>query len=122
MRATLTAYVRYGYRRLFERHLDLAARLAALVDAAPDLELLAEPKLSVVCFRFNPGGEDEDGLNRLNEALGRRIFEDGRFAAGTTDYGGRIALRPTLVNWRTEPEHVEDFVRVVRELAADLDV
>ncbi len=120
--ATLKAYGRDGYRRLFERHLDLAARLAALVDAAPDLELLAEPKLSVVCFRFDPGGEDEDGLNRLNEALGRRIFEDGRFAAGTTDYGGRIALRPTLVNWRTEPEHVEDFVRVVRELAADLDV
>ncbi len=119
--ATLKAYGREGYRRLFERHLDLAQELVGLVDAAPDLERLADAPLSVVCFRFNPGGRDEDELNRLNQRLGVLIFEDGRFAAGTTEYGGRIALRPTLVNWRTESAHVEEFVEVVRELAGRLD-
>ena len=39
--ATLRAYGRRGYQRLFERHLELAQYLAALIDKAPDLERLA---------------------------------------------------------------------------------
>ena len=50
--ATLRAYGRPGYREMVERHLDLAQRLAARVDEAPDLELLAPAQLNIVCFRF----------------------------------------------------------------------
>ena len=49
--ATLRAYGREGYRAIVERHLDLAQHLAALVDAAPDLERLADVSLNIVCFR-----------------------------------------------------------------------
>jgi glutamate/tyrosine decarboxylase-like PLP-dependent enzyme len=40
--ATLRAYGRSGYRAMVERHLGLARRLAARVDAAPELERLAD--------------------------------------------------------------------------------
>lgn len=53
--ATLRAYGRSGCRELVEHHLDLAQRLAGHVDAAPELERLAQVPLSVVCFRANPG-------------------------------------------------------------------
>ncbi|HWB34552.1 MAG TPA: pyridoxal-dependent decarboxylase, partial [Rugosimonospora sp.] len=43
--ATLAAYGRDGYRQLVERHLDRAQQLAALVDAAPDMQRLAEVPL-----------------------------------------------------------------------------
>src|SRR3954454_1418771 len=49
--ATLAAYGRDGHRAMVERHLDLAQRLTRLVAAAPDLELLADTQLCVVCFR-----------------------------------------------------------------------
>jgi len=39
--ATLRAYGRAGYRSMIERHLALAQRLAAQIDAEPDLERLA---------------------------------------------------------------------------------
>jgi glutamate/tyrosine decarboxylase-like PLP-dependent enzyme len=117
---TLRAYGRVGYRRMFERHLDLAGEMVALVDAAPELERLADPLLSVVCFRFNPGGRSEAELNELNHRLGGLIFEDGRVTAGATEYGGQIALRPTVVNWRTRSEDIVEFVNVVRELAATI--
>jgi len=52
--ATLAAYGRDGYQALVERHCDLAAHPAAAVDAAPDLERLAEVPLNVVCFRYHP--------------------------------------------------------------------
>jgi len=118
--ATLRAYGREGYRALVEDHLDLARELAERIDATPDLDRLADVPLSVVCFRYDPGGLGEDELDRLNERLAERIFEDGRVAAGATTYGGRVALRPTIVNWRTRSRDVAFFVDVVRELGASL--
>ncbi len=118
--ATLRAYGREGYRRLVEQHLDLAQLLARLVGASPDLELLADVPLNVVCFRFNPGLGDGPELDRLNAELAERIQRDGRFMVGGTEYGGRVALRPTIVNWRTRGADVERFVGVVRELGARL--
>ena len=45
----------------------LAQRMARLVEAASDLELLAEVQLNIVCFRYNPGNLAEPQLNQLNE-------------------------------------------------------
>jgi glutamate/tyrosine decarboxylase-like PLP-dependent enzyme len=119
--ATLRAYGRSGYRAMVEGHLELARRLAARVDGAAELERLAEVPLNIVCFRYNPGGRSEEQLDALNRRLGQAILDDGRVFAGTTVYGGRVALRPAIVNWRTRPEDVDLFVDVVRELAAGLD-
>src|SRR5438552_2294565 len=52
---TLQHLGRDGVRDLVARHLALAAHLARLVDAAPDLERLAALELPIVCFRYAPG-------------------------------------------------------------------
>ena len=118
--ATLRAYGRAGHRELVERNLALARRLGDRVEEAPDLELLAEVKLNIVCFRFRPDGADEGTLDELNVRLGNALVEDGRVYAGTTVYGGRVAFRPAIVNWRTREDDVDYFVDVVRELGSAL--
>jgi glutamate/tyrosine decarboxylase-like PLP-dependent enzyme len=114
--ATLRAYGRAGHRAMVERHLDLAGHLGRLVDAAPDLELLAPVRLCVVCFRYRPPGVPDAELDAVNSALGEALLADGRVYAGTTSYDGRTALRPAIVNWRTTEADVELLVSVVREL------
>jgi glutamate/tyrosine decarboxylase-like PLP-dependent enzyme len=116
--ATLAAYGRTGYRELVERHCDLAAHLAATVDAAPDLERLAEVPLNVVCFRYRPAGLSEPELDEVNRRLGEALLDDGRVFAGTTVYCGRVALRPAISNWCTTAADLDLFVEVVRELGA----
>ena len=116
--ATLAAYGRAGYQALVERHCDLAAHLAAAVDAAPDLERLAEVPLNVVCFRYRPDGLSEPELDDVNRRLGEALLDDGRVFAGATVYGGRVALRPAISNWRTTADDLDLFVEVVRELGA----
>jgi glutamate/tyrosine decarboxylase-like PLP-dependent enzyme len=116
--ATLAAYGRRGYRRIVERHLELAQRAGDAVKAAPDLELLAEVKLNIICFRYNPGDRSEDELDRINADAGRMLIEDGRAYAGTTKYAGRTAFRPAIVNWRTTEKDIDLFVDVVREVGA----
>jgi glutamate/tyrosine decarboxylase-like PLP-dependent enzyme len=119
--ATLRAYGREGHRAIVEHDLDLAQHLAATVDAATDLERLAEVPLNVVCFRYRPpGSNDGPELDDLNRHIGEAALTDGRVFFGSTNYGGRIAFRPALVNWRTREEDVDLVPEVVRELGARL--
>jgi glutamate/tyrosine decarboxylase-like PLP-dependent enzyme len=118
--ATLRAYGREGYRAMVERHVRLAQRVAKQVDESPDLERLAEVPLNVVCFRFRPPGVPEDALDDLNRKLGASILDDGRVYFGTTDYAGKVAFRPAIVNWRTTEKDADLIVQVVRELGARL--
>ncbi|RPH93530.1 MAG: aspartate aminotransferase family protein [Lysobacterales bacterium] len=118
--ATLLAYGRDGHRRIVEHCLDLAQRLAARVDAAPDLERMAEVPLNITAFRFNPGGLDDQALDDLNARLGEAVLADGRFLVGTSKLGRRTIFRPAFSNWRTREADVDEFVTVVRELGASL--
>ena len=117
--ATLRAYGRRGHQAMIERHLALAKHLAARVDAADDLERLAEVRLNIVCFRVHPRGLDDAArLDDLNRRIGEGVLRDGRVYFGTTSYGGRVAFRPAIVNWRTTEPDVDLIVDVTRELAA----
>ncbi|GAB2607214.1 aspartate aminotransferase family protein [Paractinoplanes abujensis] len=116
--ATLAAYGKEGHRAMVEKHLDLAQHLARRVDAAPDLQRLAEVPLCIVCFRAAPPGVTD--LDDLNRRLGAALLADGRVYAGTTVYNGQVALRPAIVNWRTTESDVDFFVDVIRELLPGL--
>ncbi len=115
--ATLRAYGRKGITEMVERHMDLAKYLAKLVDDAPDFERLADVPLNVVCFRYNPGELNEDKLNKINQAIGEAIIEDGRIYMGTTKYCDKVAFRPAIVNWRTRYEDVKLIIDIVREIS-----
>jgi glutamate/tyrosine decarboxylase-like PLP-dependent enzyme len=116
--ATLRAYGRSGYRAIVENDLDLAQRLAATVDAADDLERLADVPLNIVCFRSRPRGVPEEGLDDLNRRIAAGVIQDGRVFFGSTSYDGKVAFRPAPVNWRNRLEDVDLIATVVQELAA----
>ena len=48
------------------------------------------------------------------------MLDDGRVYFGTTLYGGRVAFRPAIVNWRTTEDDIRLLVEVVRELGTKL--
>ena len=117
---TLKAYGREGIREMVERHLGLTRRLAAGVEAAPELELLAPAQLNIVCFRLTAPDRSPEQLDQLNTDLGEAILNDGRVFVGTTRYRGMTALRPAIVNWRTREVDVDLLLTVVRELGETL--
>jgi glutamate/tyrosine decarboxylase-like PLP-dependent enzyme len=114
--ATLAAYGRVGYRQLVERHLDRAQQLAALVDAADDMERLADVPLCIVCFRYRPADVADADVDDVNRRLGSALLADGRVYAGTTVYDGKVALRPAMTNWRVRENDVDYFLDVVRDV------
>jgi glutamate/tyrosine decarboxylase-like PLP-dependent enzyme len=118
--ATLAAYGREGYRGMVERHVALARVLADQIAASEEFELLEEPVLNVVCFRYRPQGVSEGELDMLNRRLGQLVLDDGRVFFGTTVYAGKVAFRPAISNWRTQERDVDMILPVCRELATQL--
>jgi glutamate/tyrosine decarboxylase-like PLP-dependent enzyme len=99
-----------------------ARYLGEQVTQTPELELLAPVELNIVCFRYNPGGRDDEALNALNKELLVRLHESGQAAPSYTTLNGRYALRAANTNHRTRREDFDlllrEVVRLGREIAA----
>lgn len=118
---SLLAYGENAYARRIAHDATLARYMGALVEQAADLELTIPVSLSVCCFRYAPpDARDEQYLDRLNERLMTEVQLDGRAYCSNAIVRGRFSLRACIVNHRTEAEHVERLLAVVRELGTRL--
>jgi aromatic-L-amino-acid decarboxylase len=109
------------FRRLIEQNVAQARYLGDLIDAAPDLELLAPISLNVVCLRYRgAAGASDEELNRLNRELIIRIQESGVAVPSHTVLDGRYAIRVAITNHRSELADFDLFIREVRRLGREL--
>ncbi len=118
------AFTAYGADALvgaIENDLRLARLLADAVRAAPDLDLLDEPQLSIVVYRHHPPGlDDPEALNAHNRALLDAMQRDGRVLTSGTTVRGAFALRPCMTHHRSTDDDVLALAEVARELGAGL--
>jgi glutamate/tyrosine decarboxylase-like PLP-dependent enzyme len=101
---------RFG--RMMDRNVGQARFLGRLVEAQAELELMAPIGMDIVCFRFNPGGLDNEALTRLNKEILLQIQEQGIAAPSYTTLHGDYCLRVAIANFRSRNE---DFELLVRE-------
>jgi glutamate/tyrosine decarboxylase-like PLP-dependent enzyme len=108
-----------AYRDSIRTDLALARRLAAAIDACPELERLAPVALSAVCFRHRGDGRRADtDLDRWNQEILLRVVGRGRVYLSNATVRGRFALRACLVNHRTGEADVDAVVPEVLAAAA----
>jgi len=108
-----------AFRQAIRRDLENARTLAESVRAQPELELIAPPTLSAVCFRY--GGEvPEPERDAFNARLQAQLNARGRVYLSNATLHGRYALRACFVNHRTRPEDVAAIVPEVLSAAAAL--
>ncbi|MDH3987937.1 MAG: aminotransferase class V-fold PLP-dependent enzyme, partial [Gammaproteobacteria bacterium] len=118
--ATLKAYGREGQRRIVEHCLDITQYCAKKVREADQFDLMNDPQLNIVSFRYNPGGMSDEELDALNERLGAAVLADGRYLVGTSRMGARTIFRPAFSNWRTRTEDIDEMFEMLLEVAADM--
>lgn len=110
----------HTYGRLIQQNIDQARYLAGLVQAAPELELLAPVPLNIVCFRFVADGLEDSGLNALNTELLIQLQELGIAVPSSTTLNGRFAIRVAITNHRSRREDFDLLVREVVRLGKSL--
>ena len=111
-----------GLRRRIRHDLELAAWLAAAVDADPDWERLAPVPFSTVCLRWHPRGWSgtDEALDDANAAVMDAVNRTGEVFLSHTRLAGRFTIRVAIGNLRTEARHVERAWTLLREAAASV--
>jgi aromatic-L-amino-acid/L-tryptophan decarboxylase len=117
----LKTYGVRGYATMLEQNVDQASYLASLIEAHPDLELLAPVSLNVVCFRYRAQTDDEQRLRALNEQILLELQERGIAVVSNTVIGGRFALRAAIVNHRSRREDFDLLTDAVVALGRELE-
>ncbi len=105
---------RFG--RMMARNVEQAHYLGELIASEPLLELVAPIGLDIVCFRYNPGGLDDEALNALNKEVLIRLQEQGIAAPSYTTLNGRYCLRVAIANFRSTQADFDALVEAVVRL------
>jgi len=98
------------YAAMISQNIDQAFYLRDQIKLQHKLELLTPVSMNVVCYRYNPGDLDEDGLNTLNKELLMRMQETGVAAPSSTLLNGKYAIRAAITNHRTRRHHLDEMV------------
>jgi L-2,4-diaminobutyrate decarboxylase len=100
---SLASYGTLAYAEAIERTLQVARHATARVRESPELELIAEPQLSVVAFR-RIGWSDKQYY-----AWSKRLLDNGTAFVVPTTHHGETVLRLAIVNPRSTEADI-DFV------------
>ena len=109
---------RFG--RMIARNVEQARYFGRLAENDPHLELLAPIGMDIVCFRFNPGGMNDEQLSALNKQILMQMHESGVAVPSYTTLKGRYCLRIAIANHRSRQEDFDllaaEVVRIGQEL------
>ncbi len=108
------------FGRLIHQNVEQARYLQRLVLASPELELVADVPLNIVCFRYRGSLTDPAAIDTLNKELLLRLHEGGVAAPSYTVIDGKYALRVCITNHRSRREDFDILVREVVRLGKDL--
>jgi len=114
---------RSGLAAQITRHNALAQYLAALVNTAPDYEIMAPVTLSIVCFRFVPDhlrGDDAQ-LDALNKRIMQAVQAGGEAFVTNTTLHGRFVLRACILHYATTEADLDALIEIVRRTAGAID-
>ena len=114
---TLRAYGLDGLRGMIRNHVAWTAELAEMFRAAPDFEIITEPRLALFTFRYAPKGSDADAATR---ALLQSINDDGRVYLTQTVHEGQFVIRMTAGTFDCTRDDVMMVHTVATKLAAML--
>ncbi|MFH7336353.1 pyridoxal phosphate-dependent decarboxylase family protein [Streptomyces sp. KHY 26] len=96
-----------GIGELFDEVLDLAVEGWGLLTADPRFDVVVEPALSTLVFRYVPAAvTDPAEIDRANLHAREALFAAGDAVVAGTTVGGRHYLKFTLLNPETTPADI----------------
>ena len=105
------------FRDNLDEKLDLIEWATAELHAMDGVEVVAEPQLTVVAFRFVQSGLGAEELDALNERRLDEINAGGRVLLTPTQLDGRFVIRICVVSFRTHADRVEECLAAIRAVA-----
>lgn len=111
------------YAEIIDHGVTLAQDVATFVTAQPSLELVMQPQLASVLFRFRPSSlptASDAAIALLNQKIGDALLDSGRANVGVTEHNGVTCLKLTLLNPTVSLEDVKVLLALVEGTAQQL--
>lgn len=111
------------YAEIIDHGVTLAQQVARYIADQSSLELVMEPQLASVLFRFNPLSLAECGKSAValvNQRIGDALLETGRANVGVTEFNGVTCLKMTLLNPTVTLEDIKVLLALVERTAVEL--
>jgi aromatic-L-amino-acid/L-tryptophan decarboxylase len=106
------------FRAALDEKLLLAKYFYDQIKNTPGFEVVNEPDLSVVVYRFVPKKGDPDEFNRK---LLDKVLQDGRIFISSTRIGGSFMLRLAILSFRTHLDTIEMALSILKTESANLE-
>ncbi len=94
----LEALGKKQYAEIIDNGVTLAQQVAEFVAQEPQLELVMQPQLASVLFRFRPESGEMGAIALLNQRIGDALLASGAANVGVTEADGITCLKLTLLN------------------------
>ncbi|MGF7031201.1 L-2,4-diaminobutyrate decarboxylase [Paenibacillus mucilaginosus] len=118
---------RRAFGEMIDFTVETARATARFIRQDPQLELIGEPEMNAVVFRYVPPAvpgetEEEAGLraDRLHTEIRAQLLAEGRAVVARTRVKGRVCLKFTLLNPRTTAEHTAGILQEVKQIGGML--
>lgn len=97
---------------MIDRTIELARHAAHAIRNTSSLELLCEPQLSTVVFRYVPAKSGADS-DRINATLRQRLFDRGLAVIGHTRVRDRQYVKFTCMNPSVTEHQMDALIRMI---------
>lgn len=111
------------YAAIIDHGVTLAQVVAQYVTDLPRFELVMQPQLASVLFRFRPeqlAASGDAAVALFNQRIGDALLESGRANVGVTEADGITCLKLTLLNPTVTLEDVKVLLALVEKTADQL--
>ncbi|KTS33831.1 pyridoxal phosphate-dependent decarboxylase family protein [Pantoea dispersa] len=109
------------YAAIIDHGVSLAQDVAQFVESEPRLELVMQPQLASVLFRYRPDQlSDSAQIALFNQRIGDALLESGRANVGVTEHAGVTCLKLTLLNPTVTLEDIKLLLALVEKTADQL--
>jgi L-2,4-diaminobutyrate decarboxylase len=105
---------------MIDRVIELANHAASAISRTPHLELVCQPELSTIVFRYVPANSSLDP-DLLNSTLRQRLFERGIAVIGHTRVHGRQCLKFTCMNPAVTEIKMERLIGSIAALGQEIE-
>jgi len=110
-----------AFRDALDEKLDLAHYAADAIRGMPHIEMIAEPELSLLAFRYKPASiTSEAELEATNKLLLAAVNDEQRVFLTAATVRGRFFIRICVLSFRTHRDRIDACLEDLRAGIASL--
>lgn len=100
----------------FDRNIHLAKQIHLLLLSEPDIEVIHQPQLSTLVFRYRPSFQiREQEIDCVNQHIRKALFRSGEAVIAATKVRNRQYLKFTLLNPLTTIQDMQKVLRLIKQ-------